>query len=133
MKSRTSIAILAAALSITNLQAFSQTDPHERAMWGSVCGKSNATSKHYQKSIDKVLVSWRMLPGDTRDTAFDLYRTSGDETEVKINDTPIAATNFQDSGLSLSEPGDVCYRLTYAGQDESQTPDIQPYHTMSSW
>lgn len=119
MKSRTSIAILAAALSITNLQAFSQTDPHERAMWGSVCGKSNATSKHYQNSIDKVLVSWRMLPGDTRDTAFDLYRTSGDETEVKINDTPIAATNFQDSGLSLSEPGDVCYRLTYAGQDET--------------
>ncbi len=71
---------------------FGQDATASRALWGSVCGLSNATS--YGSSLNKVLVSWRMLPGDDADTAFDLYRKVGENNEFKINGKPIKATNY---------------------------------------
>lgn len=92
----------------------------ERALWGSVCGRSDATSNTYKASIGKMLLSWRMLPGDDADTAFDLYRAYEGRNESKLNKEPIKATSFQDTGLAFSSPaGDVAYRLTYAGSDET--------------
>lgn len=88
-----------------------------RALWGSVCGLSNATS--YSSSLNRVLLSWRMLPDDSSDTAFDLYRKVGENNEFKINRKPIKATNYQDTGLSLTSAGDVTYRLTYSGEEET--------------
>lgn len=90
----------------------------ERALWGSVCGVSNATSNTYKGTLNKMLLSWRMLPGDSSDTAFDLYRKVGDGNEVRLNKEPIKATNFQDGALSFTGSGEVTYRLTYAGGDE---------------
>ena len=103
-------------LSAASLGFSSDTVP-SRALWGSVCGLSNATS--YGGSLNKVLVSWRMLPGDDADTAFDLYRKVGENNEFRINGKPIKATNYQDNGLSLTSAGDVTYRLTYAGEDDT--------------
>ena len=106
-----------AALTSACVPGFGREVPCQRALWGSVCGLSNATS--YGSSLNKVLVSWRMLPGDDADTAFDLYRKVGENNEFKINGKPIKATNYQDNGLSLTSAGDVTYRLTYAGEDDT--------------
>lgn len=90
---------------------------NDRALWGSICGTQNATTRNYMETLDKMLVSWRMLPGDNADTAFDLYRKAGTGAEQKLNSEPIFATNFLD--LTLSGAGDATYRLTYAGKSES--------------
>ncbi len=94
----------------------------ERALWGSVCGTSNATTNNYKETLDKMLVSWRMLPGDDASTAFDLYRSIGGGKEVKLNADPIYTTNYQDLTLTFGgrgDNGDVTYRLTYSGSDET--------------
>ena len=90
----------------------------DRALWGSICGTSNATTNNYKGTLNKMLVSWRMLPGDNASTAFDLYRTI-DGTEVKLNEEPILATNFIDLTLPLSEAADASYRLTYSGSEQT--------------
>ncbi|MDE6018200.1 MAG: hypothetical protein K2G85_05240 [Muribaculaceae bacterium] len=102
---------------------------NDRALWGSVCGTANAT--YYNETVDKMLISWRMLPGDDANTCFDLYRTYQGKSEEKINAQPIYATNFQDSKLSFSTrtyTGDVTYRLTYAGSDETIATYVMPWY-----
>lgn len=103
----------------TSLLIAQDVNVNDRALWGSVCGTSNAT--YYNETLDKMLVSWRMLPGDSSDTAFDLYRKMTDGKEEKLNKEPIYGTNFQDLTLSFSGRGggDATYRLTYAGSDET--------------
>lgn len=113
------MAVGALAVAMAQGHAVTPDAAADRAMWGSVCGLSNATSNNYKSALNKVLVSWRMLPGDGTATAFDLYRTVGDGAETRLNAEPIAATNFQDAELATGEAGDVFYRLTYAGQDET--------------
>lgn len=101
---------------------FGQGVSTSRALWGSVCGMSNATTNNYKGTLDKMLVSWRMLPGDDASTAFDLYRTISGGKEEKLNSAPIAATNYRDETLTFGGRGDavdVTYRLTYAGSDET--------------
>ncbi len=50
-------------------------------------------------------VSWRMLATDEDRIAFNLYRATGNEARVCLNDRPIAgATNFVDRGADLSQP-----------------------------
>jgi len=111
--------ILIAALTATSLSAYtlSPSVEGERALWGSVCGMSNATTANYKGTLNKVLITWRMLPGDNSGTSFDLYRRVAGGEEVKVNSEPILATNFQD--LKLEGAGDVEYRLTYSGSDET--------------
>lgn len=107
---------LAAFMSSASFGLAADATP-SRALWGSVCGLSNATSN--SSSLNKVFISWRMLPGDDAITSFDLYRKVGENKEFKINGNPIKATNYQDTGLSLTSAGDVTYRLTYAGEEET--------------
>lgn len=109
--------ILMAAASMSAL-AIDYADCTERALWGSVCGTSNATTGNYSETIGKMLVSWRMLPTDNADTAFDLYRTNPGQAEKKLNKEPIKGTNFQDTSAA-SRGGDITYRLTYAGESET--------------
>lgn len=89
----------------------------DRALWGSICGTDNATTRNYTETLNKLLISWRMLPGDNAETAFDLYRTLGNGQEKKLNSAPIKATNFLD--LTIQGDGDASYRLTYAGKNET--------------
>ena len=107
----------------------------DRALWASINGASNASLGDYHQHTGKVLVSWRMLPGDDANTAFDLYRKIGTlASEQCIAKNIKNRTNYQDA--SASKTSNNTYRLTYAGSNEtlatytlksSQVSSGQPY------
>ena len=107
------------ALSIClNIAVKAQTNNlGDRALWACINGASNASLGDYQQHTGKVLVSWRMLPGDDATTGFDLYRTIGTGTEKRIASNIKNRTCYQDG--SASKTGDNHYRLTYAGSTET--------------
>ena len=124
-----SLLLLAAGLSVQAQTA----NPNDRALWASIATKQSGgdltTNSDWKAYYGKVLVSWRMLPGDDENTGFDLYRQIGSGTESQLNRkasfvgglhyevTPITSTNYQDSPSSLTQ--DITYRLTYTGSDET--------------
>ena len=95
----------------------------DRALWGSIAVAPSSGAINlgdYQSANNKVLLTWRMLPGDTEDTAFNLWRKMGDSgtwacvnDALKLGTKGIKATNYQHAPLS-NITGDVHYRLTYA-------------------
>lgn len=90
----------------------------KRALWASVNGRDDAVKIDYKKYNNKILLSWRMYPSDNESTAFDIYRSSGNNEEVKLNETPIVkSTNYQDIEADLTV--DNRYRLCYAGSNET--------------
>ena len=89
----------------------------DRALWASINGKKDASLGDYQQHTGKVLVTWRMLPGDDATTGFDLYRTIGTGMEKKIATNIKNRTCYQDGSASTS--ADNHYRLTYAGSTET--------------
>jgi len=92
--------------------------PLKRMLWASINGRADAVQKDYQIYNNKILVSWRMFPTDESTTGFDLYRRSGDNEEVKINNAPIiSSTNYQDIEANLN--ADNTYRLCYTGTTET--------------
>lgn len=87
-----------------------------RGLVASINGLKNAS--YYPDVNNKVLVSWRMFPDDSKETGFDLYRKSGNGEEVKLNEEPIVnSTNFQDTGADRKT--DNVYRLCAAGSTET--------------
>ena len=97
----------------------------DRAMWGSIAsppGNNAINTGDYTKDNNKVLISWRMLPGDTDSTEFNLWRStdgvnySSVSNPFKLKNKGIKATCYQHAALSASSiPKDsVWYRLTYA-------------------
>ncbi len=89
----------------------------DRALWASINGNKNASLGDYQQHTGKVLVTWRMLPGDDANTGFDLYRAIGTAAEKRIASNIRNRTCFQDA--SASKTNDNVYRLTYAGSDST--------------
>jgi rhamnogalacturonan endolyase len=113
---KSALTIIAIILSIS--MAMGQTNKmDDRALWASINGKKDASLGDYQQHTGKVLVSWRMLPGDNASTGFDLYRTIGTGTEKKIASNIKNRTCYQDGAASKS--ADNHYRLTYAGSEET--------------
>ena len=113
---KSALTIIAIILSIS--MAMGQTNKmDDRALWASINGKKDASLGDYQQHTGKVLVSWRMLPGDNASTGFDLYRTIGTGTEKKIASNIKNRTCYQDG--SASKSADNHYRLTYAGSEET--------------
>ena len=69
---------LALAVGLTLSTAKAQTNNlNSRALWASINDKKDASLGDYQQHTGKVLVTWRMLPGDDATTGFDLYRAIG--------------------------------------------------------
>ena len=96
----------------------------DRGLWGSIATNPGSGAinigETYTSANNKVLLTWRMLPGDTEDTAFNLWRKMGDNGNwVCVNDAlkqgtkGIKATCYQHAPLSTIT-GDLHYRLTYA-------------------
>ena len=91
---------LIATLFISNMGQAQTNSLGDRALWASINGKKDASLGDYQQHTGKVLVSWRMLPGDNADTGFDLYRTIGTGAEKKIATNIRNRTCFQDGSAS---------------------------------
>lgn len=93
-----------------------------RCLWASI--NTNTSSIYpsgdaeYKPTLGKILVSWRMLPEDDYETAFDLYRRpeGGSRTKVSGTDGIIASTCFQDSYADFTK--DITYELCYKGQTQ---------------
>ena len=127
---KTTLLTLAFALSTMLPMAAQTANMQDRGLWGSiaVAPASGAINLgDYQSANNKVLLTWRMLPGDTEDTAFDIWRKMGDNgTWSCVNDIlktgkkAIRGTNYQHNPLTTIT-GDIHYRLTYAGQKDCDT------------
>jgi len=53
---------------------------------------------------DSAYISWRLLGTDKQDITFDIYRTTGTNTPVKLNTNPIKeSTQFADGGIDFSK------------------------------
>ena len=116
---------------LTVLSGSAQTaNMQDRGLWGSIAvapgsGAINIGSD-YTEANGKVLLTWRMLPGDTEDTAFDIWRKMGEtgswtcvNDAFKTGKKGIKATSYQHTPLSTIT-GDIHYRLTYAGQKDCE-------------
>lgn len=84
----------------------------------------------------RVFLSWRWLPADTADTAFDVYRSTGDAAPVKLNPAPLAnATCFTDTNVSLAQKTSYSVRTTLSGKEQEENfthafpanPPAHPY------
>ncbi len=90
------------------------------ALWASINNNPStiypSQDSEYRPSIGKILVSWRLLPGEDYATAFDLYRTpsGGKRSRVSPAAGIIGRTNFQDSYIDHDK--DVTYELCYHGK-----------------
>jgi rhamnogalacturonan endolyase len=112
--------MLAAGMTLAQAQTANLQD---RALWGSIAvapGSGAINLGDYQTANNKMLLTWRRLPGDTEETAFNLWRKMGDNgTWSCVNDVfktgkkGIKGTSFQHAALSTVN-GDLHYRLTYA-------------------
>ena len=116
--------ILCLLMTIATSILADETTPYRlnRCLWASINTNSSSiypsSDAEYKPALGKILVSWRMLPGDDYETAFDLYRqpVGGTRTKVSGADGIIASTCFQDSYTDFTK--DITYELCYKGQTE---------------
>lgn len=102
----------------------------DRGLWGSIAVAPSSGAINlgdYQNANNKVLLTWRMLPGDTEDTAFNLWRKMGENgtwtcmnDPLKTGKKGIKSTNFQHAPLT-TVTGNLYYRLTYADSSKKGT------------
>jgi rhamnogalacturonan endolyase len=66
----------------------------------------------------RVFVSWRLLASDPEGTAFNVYRQSGQQSPVKLNEQPLAGpTQFSDTGVKLDDPVAYFVRPVVEGKE----------------
>ena len=93
-----------------------------RAMWASINTLSTSiyptSDTEYKPALGKILVSWRMLPTDTYETAFDLYRQPEGSSKIKVSGTNgiINSTCYADNYATRTK--DITYSLYYKGGTE---------------
>lgn len=106
-----SLAIMAIAITAAKAQT-----GNERMLWGSVNTTANATASEHTAHNGKVLLSWRMLPGDDENTAFDLYRSANGGTEVRMNFAAIKGkTNYQDKTADRTKTNTYTLKMRATG------------------
>lgn len=77
----------------------------------------NGLNTSQNKGNRKVLISWRSLPGDPVESAYDLWRISDGGEPIKINNTPITGrTNYQDESANINVTN--TYHLKFSGGSE---------------
>ncbi|WP_188815455.1 rhamnogalacturonan lyase [Hymenobacter cavernae] len=73
-----------------------------------------------QKGRDSTFVSWRLLGTDPEDVAFNLYRKTGSQAPVKLNNTPLTkSTGFFDTKASASEPRSYFVKPVLKGTEQA--------------
>ena len=120
---------LALALAATLTANATNTSTEVRKLWGSIAVAPSADAINlgdYTSANNKVLLTWRMLPGDDGTEEFNLWRKMGTGNWSCVNDAfktgnkGIKATNYQHTPISTIT-GDIYYRLTY--NDGQKSPD----------
>lgn len=120
---------LALALAATLTANATNTSTEDRKLWGSIAVAPSSGAINlgdYTSANNKVLLTWRMLPGDDGTEEFNLWRKMGTGNWSCVNDAfktgknGIKATNYQHSPMSTIT-GDIYYRLTY--NDGQKSPD----------
>jgi len=67
----------------------------------------------------KVYVGWRLLGTDPDDIAFNLYRSSGLDEAVRLNDQPIReSTNFVDDTVNMTRPNSYFVKPVQKGKEQ---------------
>ncbi len=109
------VLLILAFLLGTGTPCAAQDNQNQRALWASINGNSKASLGDYTQHTGKVLISWRMLPGDNAETGFDLYRSSTEDgAETKIASNIRNRTCYVDNTVNKQQENH--YRLTPAGQ-----------------
>jgi rhamnogalacturonan endolyase len=68
---------------------------------------------------DSVLVSWRLLGTEPEETAFNLYRKTGNKKPIKLNRKPITeSTNYTDAGVNLNQATAYFVRPVVNGKEQ---------------
>lgn len=111
----------------------------KRLLWGSICDESSGELTNIdtlKANYSKLLLSWRMFPNDTDETAFDVYYKNASGWVI-MNDSPIVnSTNFQVPDSYVNYSADNTYKLCYHGSDTaldtytmsaSQVSNKKPY------
>ena len=99
----------------------------DRCLWGSMGPSLDniSTGEYKGKNSGKLLLSWRMLPGDTDSTAFNIWRTTnGGNSWSCVNDAFKTGTKGIRANNYVVTPGssktDQTFRLTYADPTKSK-------------
>lgn len=89
----------------------------ERSMWVSYDPTSRGTLNH-TSGYSHALVSWRLLPTDPDNVAFDIYKSEDNGLETKLNEFPITnATCWADKSINARTTN--IYRVTVAGSEQT--------------
>ena len=102
MKTRTLLISLTASMCMATAQAQLPIQKFTgRGMWASAAvnpGSDAICLGDYQQHLNKLLITWRMMPFDNWDTSFLLFTRSAAQANgilVRKTSTPITATNYQ--------------------------------------
>lgn len=102
------------------LPCYSNSPGKVRMLTGSISDDSHGWITNVTEltpNRGKLMLSWRMLPEDTGDTAFDLYIDKGGKKE-KINSSPVKKTTcFQVAEEYTKGTSDLTFSLCYSGED----------------
>ncbi len=114
------LSLFLTGLAASNSGKGPNTVPATRHLWGSIADESLGQLTNIEAlkgNYSKLLLSWRMLPGDTKETAFDVYHKSSSGWK-KMNAQPIIhSTNFQVPDTYINKETDNTYKLCYHGSD----------------
>jgi rhamnogalacturonan endolyase len=77
-----------------------------------------------------VFISWRMFGTDPDNIEFDLYRRTGDESPVRVNQTPVRkSTHFIDRNADTTQPLEYFVRPIIAGRQFPATKSARAWET----
>lgn len=89
----------------------------ERSMWVSYDPTPRGTLNH-TSGYSHALVSWRLLPTDPTNIAFDIYKSEDNGQETKLNETPVTnSTCWADKNINARTTS--VYRVTVAGSEQT--------------
>lgn len=89
----------------------------ERSMWVSYDPTPRGTLNH-TSGYSHALVSWRLLPTDPTNIAFDIYKSEDNGQETKLNETPVTnSTCWADKTINARTTS--IYRVTVAGSEQT--------------
>lgn len=74
------------------------------------------------KPDDSVFIGWRILGTEPDDIAFNIYRQSGNELAVRLNEAPIKeSTNYEDGSVDLTKDNSYFVRAVLNGVEQEKS------------